>query len=107
MQNEKNQMYKKYLIKNSFWMTKNKSQEQWFVKHTPECGGIYARLLREGRGVEISVNNERKTFDNFTTLDSYLDRLTSRNNINQVQNQQFLSILSRKMTSKTLRDYSL
>jgi hypothetical protein len=102
-----NQMYKKYLIKNEFWQcTRRNGQEamsegSWFMKHSPEFGGIYVKVLQEQRGVEVFCNNERRLFSNFVELDSYLDRLNTT--INQTDNNEFYSILNRKMTSKLLR----
>ncbi|MCP4762183.1 MAG: hypothetical protein GY870_10405 [archaeon] len=98
-----NQMYKKYLIKNDFWMTKSNSDrhECWFVKHTPEYGGIYAKLLQ--KGVEIQFNSEKKVFTNFNELDNFLDKI----NVGPVQNgavqNDFYSILNRKSNTKVLR----
>ena len=97
-------MFKKYLIKNDFWMTRS-NRDLIFVKHTPECGGIYARLLKQEKGVEIQYNNERNIFTNFVELDNYLDRI----NVSAPSNdsQSFFSLLNRKMTSKVLRSLPL
>lgn len=100
-----NQMFKKYLIKNQFWITRSRGEGTWFVKHLPEVGGIYARLLDSGKGVEVSYNNQHKIFDNFVDLDDYLDKITSITALNE--NREFLSILSRKLTSKALRTLPL
>lgn len=70
-----------------------------FIKHSAEFGGIYAKLL--DKGVEINHMGTRKTFRNFTELDDYLDRISTPSL--QDENNEFLSILNRKMTSKMLR----
>lgn len=97
-----NQMFKKYLIKNEFWRTGGRN-ETWFVKHTPEYGGIYAKLMQ--KGVEIQYNNEKKVFTNFIELDNYLDRISVNNQSNG--SRDFISILNRKVTSKILRSLPL
>ena len=89
-----NQMFKKYLIKNNFWLTK-KNDCEWFVKHTPVSGGIYAKLMQ--KGVEIQHSGERVVFTNFTELDDFLDKL-KRGDTNE-----FVSILNRRDTTKILR----
>lgn len=90
-----NQMFKKYLIKNNFWLTK-KNDCEWFVKHTPVSGGIYAKLMQ--KGVEIQHSGERVVFTNFTELDSFLDKLTRGDTTNE-----FVNILNRRMSSNVLR----
>ena len=94
-----NQMFKKFLIKNEFWMTK-RNNSTWYVKHTPEAGGIYAKVLQ--KGVEIQYNNRKQIFTNFIELYNYLDRITSPSTPDDNQ-KNFLSIINRKMTSKILR----
>ena len=92
-------MFKKFLIKNDFWMTR-RNNSTWYVKHTPEAGGIYAKVLQ--KGVEIQYNNRKQIFTNFIELDNYLDRLTLPSTPDDNQ-KNFLSIINRKMTSKILR----
>jgi hypothetical protein len=89
-----NQMFKKYLIKNNFWLTK-KNDCEWFVKHTPVSGGIYAKLMQ--KGVEIQHSGERVIFTNFNELDDFLDKI-KRGDTNE-----FVSILNRRDTTKMLR----
>ncbi|MBD3353087.1 MAG: hypothetical protein GF364_16520 [Candidatus Lokiarchaeota archaeon] len=93
-----NQMFKKYLLKKDFWQTKS-ADGTWFIKHDPIYGGIYARLFQ--KGVEIQYNNERKVFTNFNELDAYLDRISVRDEYDD--NQKFLNLINRRMTSKWLR----
>jgi hypothetical protein len=87
-------MFKKYLIKNNFWLTK-KNDCEWFVKHTPVSGGIYAKLMQ--KGVEIQHSGERVIFTNFNELDDFLDKI-KRGDTNE-----FVSILNRRDTTKMLR----
>ena len=80
-------------------MTK-RNNSIWYVKHTPEAGGIYAKVLQ--KGVEIQYNNRKQIFTNFVELDNYLDRITIPSTPDDNQ-KNFLSIINRKMTSKILR----
>ena len=77
-----------------------RNNSTWYVKHTPEAGGIYAKVLQ--KGVEIQYNNRKQIFTNFIELDNYLDRLTLPSTPDDNQ-KNFLSIINRKMTSKILR----
>jgi hypothetical protein len=94
------QMFKKYLLKNDFWMTRA-GEEPCFIKHDPVYGGIYARVMP--KGVEIQFNNERLVFENFNELDDFLDRVSLHSNTASNDYDQFSSIITRKMTSKLLR----
>ena len=93
-----NQMFKKYLIKNNFWLTKKKECE-WFVKHTPVSGGIYAKLMQ--KGVEIQHSGEKLVFTNFNELDDFLERITSPRRSDEAN--EFINILNRKISSNVLR----
>lgn len=92
-------MFKKYLLKNDFWMTRA-GEEPCFIKHDPVYGGIYARVMP--KGVEIQFNLERLVFTNFNELDDFLDKLSIHTNATNDYDQ-FCSIITRKMTSKILR----
>ena len=93
-----NQMFKKYLIKNNFWLTK-KNDCEWFVKHTPVSGGIYAKLMQ--KGVEIQHSGEKLVFTNFNDLDDFLEKCQNIK-ISDEANE-FVNILSRKLSSNVLR----
>ena len=92
-------MFKKYLIKNNFWLTKKKDNVSWFVKHIPACGGIYARLMQ--KGVEIQHCGERVVFTNFNDLDDFLEKITSPRMSDEAN--EFVNILNRKISSTVLR----
>ncbi|MBN2157047.1 MAG: hypothetical protein JW776_13470 [Candidatus Lokiarchaeota archaeon] len=98
-----NQMFKKYLIKNNFWLTKKKNDASWFVKHTPASGGIYARLMQ--KGVEIQHSGEKIIFTNFNELDDYLERITSPRILDE--ENEFVNILNRKISATVLRTLPL
>ncbi|MHA1340619.1 MAG: hypothetical protein ACTSRZ_10710 [Promethearchaeota archaeon] len=93
-----NQMFKKYLLKNNFWRKKS-GDEDWFIKHDPIYGGIYARLLQ--KGVEIKYNHQRLVFTNFTDLSDFLNRLYVGAGLNN--STEFNRLLKRNLTSKMLR----
>lgn len=93
-----NQMFKKYLLKNDFWMTKS-GEEPCFIKHDPVYGGIYAKVMP--KGVEIQFNNEKLVFNNFNDLDEFLDRVSIHSTPNDYD--QFNTIITRNMMSKVLR----
>jgi hypothetical protein len=97
------QMFKKYLIKNNFWLTKKKDNISWFVRHSPASGGIYARLLQ--KGVEIQHSGEKIIFTNFDDLDDYLDRINSPRMSDEAS--EFVNILNRKISSNVLRTLPL
>jgi hypothetical protein len=91
-------MYRKYLLKKNFWRSNNA-----YVKHDLRAGGIYAYV--QPSGVKIVTSNETRFFNNFDELDLFLDKLclsTSRNESNQ-----FMQVLNRRNTSKTLRQFPL
>ena len=97
-------MFRGYLLKKEFWASPRKDGEKptCYVKHDVRTGGVYAFL--KNRGVEIRVNNEDRFFNNFDELDSYLDRLhlSTRDG-----SSEFMQILNRRSTSKTLRKIPL
>ncbi|MHA1820488.1 MAG: hypothetical protein ACTSVC_08455 [Promethearchaeota archaeon] len=100
-----NQMFKKYLLKRNFWQTRSKKSSNWYVRHSMEAGGIYAKILDNQPGVEIIFNNKRRIFHNFTELEEFLNNIDSKAGL--TSEQPFISLLNRKMTSKVLRTLPL
>ncbi|MFX1337550.1 MAG: hypothetical protein ACFFDK_02970 [Promethearchaeota archaeon] len=96
-------MYRSYLLKNNFWAKKGNEKEDFqnkekvFIKHNENIGGIYA-IIQEGdnRGVKIIASGEEHFFNNFDSLDTFLNSLTQRQD-------DFIKILKRKNISKRLR----
>lgn len=97
-------MYRSYLLKREFWAQPRNDGEKptCYVKHDVRTGGIYAYL--RNRGVKIRVNDEERYFNNFDELDRYLDRL---NVSTREDTSEFMQILNRRSTSKTLRKIPL
>ncbi len=97
-------MYRNYLLKREFWAQPRNDGEKptCYVKHDVRTGGIYAFL--KYRGVRIRVNNEERFFNNFDDLDQFLDRLHMNS---REDTSEFMQILNRRTTSKTLRKIPL
>ena len=97
-------MYRSYLLKRQFYGQSRNDGEKptCYVKHDVRTGGVYAYL--KNRGVEIRVNNEKKFFNNFDELDRYFDKL---NMSSRGDSSEFMQILNRRTTSKTLRKIPL
>ncbi|MFX1570404.1 MAG: hypothetical protein ACFFCV_18740 [Promethearchaeota archaeon] len=94
-------MYQNYLLENGFWSKKN-TNSQIFLKHDEDLGGIYAIIKKEGfnKGIEIIFGEEKHFFTNFSSLDSYFDKL-------QASRREFKLILRRKSISNKLRKLEL
>jgi len=92
-------IYKSYLLKNEFWAKKGNlqhpDQEQVFIKHDVNVGGIYAKIICNPKGVVISFNGDTQFFNNFDKIDEYLAKIS--------QNNEFNRILNRRMRSSQLR----
>lgn len=94
-------MYRSYLLKNGFW-AKKKSNNQIYMQHDQNIGGIYAIIEKEGlkKRVKIIVSRKEYFFDNFDELDLFLAQL-------HTSQTDFMKILKRKLISKRLRQIPL
>lgn len=88
-------MYRNYLLQNHFW-AKKMADCNIYMRHDSATGGIYAIIMTDPRGVEITVNDQRRFFNNFDELDGFLA------NIDHSPNE-FQRILNRKLMSRKLR----
>ena len=98
-------MFRRYLLKKKFWPVKSRAGETVFMTHNAANGGVYAYLERQGdrHGVKIVAGGEENFFDNFDSLDQYLDGL------HRVERSQanFMAVLERRSRQSYFRQLAL